>query len=110
MPREPLYGPHLSAGAMRAQVNAIQRLMRAVMREGEHYGRIPGARKPSLWKPGAEKLCVAFHIEPSFTVEDLSTEAAYRYRVKCVGTHQLSGRRLGEGMGSCSSLEEKYRW
>lgn len=98
----------LSAKAMRAQVDAIQRLMRAVMKEGEHYGRIPGTRKPSLWKPGAEKLCAAFQIEPSFVVEDLSTPEAYRYRVKCIGSR--TGLRLGEGMGSCSSLEQRYRW
>ena len=90
MRNEPVYdlAPQpLSPKAMRAQVNAIQALMKAVMREGEHYGRVPGARKPSLWKPGAEKLCVAFHVEPSFVVEDLSTPEAYRYRVRCIGTH-----------------------
>jgi hypothetical protein len=95
---------------MREQVNAIQELMEAVMKEGEHYGRIPGSRKPSLWKPGAEKLCVAFHIEPSFVVEDLSTPDRYRYRVKCIGTHQITGTKLGEGMGSCSSMEQRYKW
>src|SRR5271169_3542726 len=84
----------LSAEQMREQVNAIQRLMEAVMKEGEHYGRIPGSRKPSLWKPGAEKLCVAFHIEPAFVVEDLSTPDGYRYRVKCTGTHQHTGIKL----------------
>ena len=99
-----------SPDCMREQVNAIQKLMEAVMKEGEHYGRIPGSRKPSLWKPGAEKLCVAFHIEPSFVVEDLSTPDSYRYRVKCVGTHQITGAKLGEGMGACSSLEQRYRW
>ncbi len=56
------FGAPMSAEQMREQVNAIQKLMEAVMKEGEHYGRIPGSRKPSLWKPGAETLCVAFHI------------------------------------------------
>lgn len=102
--------PPMSAEQMREQVNAIQRLMAAVMKEGEHYGRIPGGHKPSLWKPGAEKLCVAFHIEPSFIVEDLSTADHYRYRAKCIGTHQHTSIKLGEGMGSCSSMEQKFRW
>jgi hypothetical protein len=99
-----------SAEQMRDQVNAIQKLMEAVMKEGEHYGRLPGSRKPSLWKPGAEKLCVAFHIQPAFLVEDLSTSDYYRYRVKCIGTHQITGTKLGEGMGTCSSMEQKFKW
>ena len=94
----------------KGHINAIQKLMEAVMKEGEHYGRLPGSRKPSLWKPGAEKLCVAFHIQPAFLVEDLSTSEYYRYRVKCIGTHQITGTTLGEGLGACSSLEQKYKW
>ena len=103
-------GVPMSAEELRTQVNAIQQLMEAVMREGEHYGRICGYRKPSLWKPGAEKLCVAFHIEPAFVVEDLSNSSCYRYRVKCIGTHQPTGKKLGEGMGACSSLEQRFKW
>ncbi len=100
----------LSAEQMRQQVKAIQRLMKAVMRDGEHYGCLPGSRKPSLWKAGAEKLCVAFHIAPSFVIEDLSTPEQCRYRVRCVGTHQLTGIILGEGLGACSSMEQRYKW
>jgi hypothetical protein len=100
----------VSAADLREQVNAIQRLMDAVMKEGEHYGRVPGSRKPSLWKPGAEKLCLAFQIAASFIVEDLSGPDRYRYRVKCVGTHRESAVTLGEGMGACSSMEQRYKW
>jgi len=100
----------MSAEQVRDQVNAVQKIMQGVMREGEHYGKLPGSKKPSLWKPGAEKLCMAFHIEPSYQVEDLSAPDCYRYRVRCVGTHQGTGIKLGEGMGSASSNEEKYRW
>jgi hypothetical protein len=95
---------------MRQQVRAIRKLTQAVMRDGEHYGRLPGSRKPSLWKAGAEKLCVAFHIEASFVIDDLSTREQFRYRAKCIGTHQLTRIKLGEGLGACSSMEQKYRW
>lgn len=100
----------VSAQAMQEQVRAIQALMKSVMREGEHYGQVPGSRKPSLWKAGAEKLSVAFHIAPSFVIEDLSSPEHSRYRVCCVGRHQVSGIRLGEGFGSCSSMESRYKW
>lgn len=99
-----------TAATIRAQVNRIQEVMNAVMKEGVHYGKIPGTPKPSLWKPGAEVLCVTFHIAPSFKIDDLSTEDAIRYRLTCIGTHQASGTVMGEGVGECSSNEEKYKW
>jgi hypothetical protein len=102
---------------VRSHVNLVQEVMKAVMKgpskenpTGVHYGVIPGTPKPTLYKPGAEVLCATFHIAPSYRVEDLSGSDFTRYRVTCVGTHQGSGVILGEGMGECSSLEEKYKW
>lgn len=99
-----------SAAEIRERVNLVQEVMRAVMKEGVHYGKIPGTPKPTLYKPGAEVLCVAFRIAPSYRVEDLSSDGVARFRVTCVGTHQVSGTVLGEGLGECSSAEEKYKW
>ena len=106
------YENHLpeSAATIRAQVNRIQEVMQAVMKDGTHYGVIPGTPKPSLWKPGAEVLCATFHIAPSFKIEDLSDHDAVRYRMTCIGTHQATGIVMGEGVGECSSNEEKYKW
>lgn len=89
---------------------AVQEIMRAVMKEGEHYGKIPGTDKPTLYKAGAEKLCMTFRIADEYRVEDLSTADAVRYRVVCIGRHQMSGAELGSGMGEGSSSEEKYKW
>jgi hypothetical protein len=36
--------------------NQLRSMMKAILREGTDYGTIPGTPKPSLWKPGAEKL------------------------------------------------------
>ena len=103
-------GLSLSANEVRARVNLTQEVMKSVMHEGTHFGVIPGTPKPSLWKPGAEVLCATFRIAPSYRVEDLSGPDVVRYRVVCIGTHQGSGIVLGEGLGSCSSMEEKYKW
>ncbi|SDF79765.1 MULTISPECIES: hypothetical protein [unclassified Duganella] len=99
-----------SAAEIRERVNLVQEVMRAVMKEGVHYGKIPGTPKPTLYKAGAEVLCVAFRIAPSYRVEDLGGEGVARCRVTCVGTHQTTGIVLGEGVGECSSAEEKYKW
>ena len=100
----------LTAGQMRDHVNRVQEVMKAVMIRETHYGVIPGSKKPSLFKPGAEVLCVTFRVAPSYKIEDLSNEDCARYRVTCVGTHQTSLTVLGEGVGECSSNEEKYKW
>jgi len=100
----------LTAVDMRAQVNLVQEVMQAVMKKETHYGIIPGSKKPSLYKPGAEVLAATFRIAVSYRVEDLSTDDHVRYRVTAVGTHQTTGIVLGDGMGECSSGEEKYKW
>ncbi|MRW88817.1 hypothetical protein GJ699_02330 [Duganella sp. FT80W] len=99
-----------SAAEIRERVNLVQEVMRAVMKEGVHYGKIPGTPKPTLYKAGAEVLCVAFRIAPSYRVDDLGEDGIARCRVTCVGTHQTTGIVLGEGVGECSSAEEKYKW
>lgn len=100
----------LTPEAVRERVNLIQRVMKSVMKEGTHYGIIPGCEKPSLWKPGSEVLLTTFRIAVSVRVEDLSTEDCFRYRVYVTGTEQLSGVTVGEGVGECSTNEEKYKW
>lgn len=91
-------------------VHAVQEVMQAVMKDGLHYGAVPGTDKPMLYKQGAEKLCLAFKIGDEYRIEDLSTSDVARYRVTCVGIHQPTGTVLGQGVGECSSAEEKYRW
>ncbi len=93
------------------QSMAIQEVMKAVMKENVHYGVIPGTDKPTLYKAGAEKLCLTFHIADRYVVEDLSNSAdAIRYRVTCIGSHQHTGTELGQGIGEAQTGEEKYRW
>lgn len=93
-----------------SHVALVQEVMRAVMKPEVHYGIIPGTDKPTLYKQGAEVLCMAFRVADSYRVEDLSTADVVRYRVTCIGTHQATGTVLGTGMGEASSGEEKYKW
>lgn len=100
----------LSAVELRAHKNIIAEVVRSVMQQEVHYGKIPGTDKPTLYQAGADCLLATFHIAPSFRVEDLSGNGVSRYRVTCVGTHQASGIVMGEGVGECSSGEDKYKW
>ena len=94
------------------QVALIQQIMAVTMKDGEHYGRIPGCGdKPTLLKPGAEKLCLTFRLAPTYEVEERLFERGHReYRVQCTLTSILTGSFLGQGVGICSSMEAKYRY
>ena len=100
----------MTAMGVVAQVRLIQEVMKSVMRDGTHFGVIPGCAKPSLWKPGAEKLLVTFRIATESVVEDLSTSDEARYRVTRKATAISNGAFLGSASGECSSNEEKYKW
>lgn len=103
--------PALSAKEIRAQVNLIQEVMQSVMQKDQHYGVVPGCgNKPTLLKPGAEKLMMTFRLAVDPQVEDLSVAGIRRYRVITKVTAQSTGRFLGSGVGECSSDEEKYAW
>lgn len=96
---------------IRAQVNLIQKVMKTVMQDKQHYGVIPGCgNKPTLFKAGAEKLMSTFRIALDPIVEDLSTDEEARYRITAKGTSQVTGCFLGAGVGECSSNETKYKW
>jgi len=94
------------------QVGLIQEVMQGVMREGEHYGKIPGCGdKPSLLKPGAEKLSTTFRLAPSYDIQEKNLPGGHReYRVLCTLTHIPTGANFGQGVGAGSTMESKYRY
>jgi hypothetical protein len=102
--------PHMTVGELVRNVALIQQAMETVMKEGHHYGRIPGTPKPTLYQPGAEKLLQLFRLRPEHDIEDQCTEDRRAYRVKVTLTHIPSGEVVADGWGSASTDEERYRW
>ena len=94
------------------QVALIQQIMGAAMKDGEHFGRIPGCGdKPTLLKPGAEKLCLTFRLAPTYDVEEREADRGHReYRVKCTLSSIMTRAFIGQGVGICSTMEGKYRF
>ena len=102
---------YATADELVARANLIQDVKKRVMKSGVHYGTVPGCGdKPTLLKPGAEKLLSAFNIGVQIGVEDLSTDDSIRYRVTTRGVHQGTGNDLGHGIGEASTSEEKWKW
>ena len=81
----------------------------AQMKKGIDYGIIPGTKKPTLLKPGAEKLCRLFSLRPSYELIDSISDfekPLFFYYYRCNLFRQ--GEMVGQGDGSCNSREKKY--
>jgi hypothetical protein len=93
------------------QTKAIAEVMRAVMKDGEHYGVIPGTSgKPTLLQPGAEKILMLFWLEAEFVTEHREVRDDFiMYEVKCILKHRRTGEKWGEGIGACNSKEKRYQ-
>lgn len=109
-----------------AQVHARDDFMHKVMRKDLDYGVIPGTgTKPTLLKPGAERLLSAYGLHPQLvdkvppTLDYLGKEHAgepfFEFRKTCrvwrqTGPSELDRMLVAEAGGSCNSWETKYRY
>jgi hypothetical protein len=101
----------MSIERLKTHVLMVQNVMQQVMQKDEHYGIIPGCKKPSLWKPGAEKLSLTFRLAPSYTWTETDMPNGHKnFVTKCILTHISSHEVYAEGLGSCSTMESKYRF
>lgn len=98
----------LPVEAIIARVGKIQAVQKRLMKQGEHFGVIPGTQKPTLLKPGAELLCLTFQLDPQFSIDESRDGDHLTVVVTCTLYHAPSGTRIGAGLGSCSTRESKY--
>jgi hypothetical protein len=99
------------------QMALIQDAMSKVMKDGIHFGKVPGCgEKPSLLKPGAEKLEVLFRLAPhcnDMGGQVLTTDLPNGHKTFEVHTamvHIPTGKVWAVGVGACSTMESKYRF
>jgi hypothetical protein len=100
----------LSVADLLAQVRKIQEVMKQCMKENEHYGVIPGTNKPTLLKPGAEKLNLVFRFDPQYDSVEHFDGDHLTIKSKCTLYHIPTQLRIGSGEGSCSTKETKYAY
>jgi hypothetical protein len=99
-------------GDLIRQVQMVQNVMKTVMQEDVHFGRIPGCGdKPTLFKPGAEKLAFVFRLAPHQEVKQIDMANSHReYIVTCTLKTIGGDIVVAQGVGSCSTMESKYRF
>ena len=99
----------------KAVYSVVATLRKDLLQHGVDYGVIPGTDKPTLLKPGAERLCSALGLAPVFeTIDKVERweieQPLFHYSISCRLVHIESGRTVATGSGSCNSMETKYRW
>lgn len=110
--------PAMNLDAAKKRRQALVDFTGSIMVPGTDYGQVPGTGgKPTLLKPGAEKLTTFFGLSPRFILErrdedwtgkSHGDEPFFHYQYRC----QLwrGDTLVGEGLGSCNSWEKKYRY
>lgn len=103
----------VSLDVLKEQLQELERFKREIMVPDVDYGVIPGTPKPTLLKPGAEKLSVAFGLAPVFEVtgriEDWD-RGFFHYEVRCDLISKRTGSVVASAHGSANSKEPRYRW
>jgi len=114
---------HEGAGALEtwdgAAARGLQRrrdreaIVGQVLKKDQDYGKIPGVDKPILFKAGAEKINDSLNLYPNFEriqiIEDWD-RPLFHYTYRCVLRHRGTDVPVATGIGSCNSMESKYRW
>ena len=94
-----------------AKIQQMQTVVQKTLKKGHDFGEVPGTSKPTLLKPGGEKICMLFGLNPEYeflqTTEDYDKEF-FSYNIRC--TLFRNGQPVAQGVGSCNSKEKKYRF
>jgi hypothetical protein len=93
----------------------VRRIQEALMKEGVDYGTVGDTKRPTLMKPGAEKLTLAYGLVARITVDLIQGDGfsgpALRYDATCyLHVGSWDGPIVSVGYGTSSSWEKKYRW
>jgi hypothetical protein len=112
--------PAMEVAQAIARRKAVVALVKSEMWNNEtDAGAVPGTDKPTLRKPGAEKLVTFFGLSPKFPIalatviedwtgQEHGGEPLFYYRYTCQLWH--GAQFVAEADGSCNSRESKYRY
>jgi hypothetical protein len=111
-------GRALSIEEISTRLRFIREVMAKEMKVDVDYGKIPGCGdKPTLKQPGAQKLLLTFQLREQVTKEvmrEFPTLPVFGHREyeMTVTVFPAGGRPEDgwDGVGTCSTLEEKYRY
>lgn len=103
----------LSLEEAKARMEMLQQFVSSQMVKGQDYGEIPGVDKPTLLKPGAEKLLNIYgfgcQLEQTGKIEDWD-KGFFHFVYKASVINKRTGMVEAECEASANSKEAKYRY
>lgn len=101
----------MTVDELHRQLEFIREVMRKEMKEGQDYGKIPGTgEKPTLLQPGAQKLLMTFNLTEKVKKETLREYPGFHREYEFTITVCAANGKEWDGVGTCSTLESKYRY
>jgi hypothetical protein len=92
----------------------VQDVLKSQMQEDVHYGKIPGTGdKPTLLKAGAEMLRMVFNMSTICEATDVTVDTddkGHKTYEICMHILNKEGIKVATGLGTCSTLESKYKY
>jgi len=91
-------------------IDNFQVVVQKTLRPEQDYGTIPGTNKPTLLKPGAEKILMLMGLTSEYEIVDKVedyTNGFFAYTVK--SSLLKNGQLITEGFGSANTKENRYR-
>ncbi|PIO83561.1 hypothetical protein BSQ39_08285 [Loigolactobacillus backii] len=91
-------------------INQFQAIVKQTLQKDQDYGVIPGTNKPTLLKPGAEKLLMILGMTSEYEIIEKVMdydEGFFSYTVKSMLYKE--GQLITEGFGSANTRETRYR-
>ena len=100
---------------MGEDLNRLTKFVKEILKKDQDFGVIPyTGKKPTLFKPGAEKLLKFFRYVPRFNlvekVMDWNPEKPFFYFNYNCTIYDRAGKVVAEANGSCNSREKKYAY
>jgi len=89
------------------KIATLQAVVQKTLKDGHDYGVIPGTSKPTMFKPGGEKICMMFGLTPHYDFMDKIEnykDGFFAYNVKC--TLYKEDKAVSQGVGSCNNYEK----
>lgn len=89
----------------------VTEIKKEVMKENIHYGLVPGCgKKPTLFKNGAELLCMSFGLSPESNIQINELGEGHREYIVTTTLRNQNGFVVASSAGSCCTKESKYRY
>ena len=92
------------------KIAQFQAVVQKTLKEGHDFGVIPGTQKPTLLKPGAEKILMLMGLTSEYEVTESVRDyeqGFFAFTLTC--RLSKNGYPITEGVGHCNTRERRYQ-